>query len=291
MNYLRQDLHRPVFSRITQGTIFSCAQAARYEGCIVHGLTITARCDVAQDKYPILNYLPIVRLEDWLKRDGLDIILDNEEKEANGKIKRIFKEEKISENVIKFIRLTDVVAKHFNFENPNKSQKKKRENIENVVNLINTLEKIKYEPEESQHKWICSNRPQKVHEIVSRLSQHKMLGYYFFETLNIEDSNAQGYVCLLREVNTLPKYLIKELGRGISNERYKELCKHPSSSLGLQVRADDMAMPVIQVSSPTIEHILQSFSQLFGRIGLPDADEEVIYQIAESQIKLGEKIS
>jgi hypothetical protein len=51
---------KPTLGLLSQGTIFSCASAEDYPDCLVHGLVITARCDIAQSKVPIFNYLPVV---------------------------------------------------------------------------------------------------------------------------------------------------------------------------------------------------------------------------------------
>ena len=56
----------PKLGFLTQGTLFTCAAAEDYGGCNVHGLVITARCDVAQNKAAVFNYLPVVSLDDWV---------------------------------------------------------------------------------------------------------------------------------------------------------------------------------------------------------------------------------
>lgn len=67
-------IRAPRVGEFTQGTLFSCAVAQRYEDGPVLGLIITARCDVAHDKAEILNYIPVVPLERWLLRHGRQIV-------------------------------------------------------------------------------------------------------------------------------------------------------------------------------------------------------------------------
>jgi hypothetical protein len=50
-------------------------------------LVITARCDAEQDKVLIYNYLPVVRLDDWLHRDGKTILADRLLSESIGQMK------------------------------------------------------------------------------------------------------------------------------------------------------------------------------------------------------------
>src|SRR5690349_14401574 len=64
----------PLLGQLNQGSIFSCARAERYYGCSVVGVVLTARCDLAQDKFHVLNYAPAVTLADWLQNDGYDLI-------------------------------------------------------------------------------------------------------------------------------------------------------------------------------------------------------------------------
>jgi hypothetical protein len=59
---------------MTQGTIFTCALAGDYVGCSTSGLILTARCDIAHEKARVLNYIPVVSLDDWLHRDGRVIL-------------------------------------------------------------------------------------------------------------------------------------------------------------------------------------------------------------------------
>ena len=61
--------------QINQGSIFSCAKAERSPDCAVYGLVLTARRDLEQDKYNMLNYAPAVPLRDWLRVDGYELVL------------------------------------------------------------------------------------------------------------------------------------------------------------------------------------------------------------------------
>lgn len=77
---------------LNQGTLFSCGAAEDYAGCDVHGIVITARCDVANDKAQIYNYLPVVKLDDWLKRDGRILIAERGIKTTFGEMKNALKD-------------------------------------------------------------------------------------------------------------------------------------------------------------------------------------------------------
>src|SRR4051812_2826386 len=88
---MADDVIAPKLGSLTQGTIFSCARAEDYDGCRVHGLVITARCDIAQSKVPVFNYLPIVTLDDWIHRDGRSILCDRLRRSVIGQMKRVLR--------------------------------------------------------------------------------------------------------------------------------------------------------------------------------------------------------
>lgn len=68
-------IKEPLLGQLNQGSIFSNAKAQRYPKCKVAGVVLTARCDLEQDKYNVLNYAPVVTLTDWLRVDGYELII------------------------------------------------------------------------------------------------------------------------------------------------------------------------------------------------------------------------
>jgi hypothetical protein len=120
----RPNIKHPRYGQITQGTIFCCATAARYSGCTVHGLTITARCDIAQNKYPILNYLPIVTLSDWFLRDGLDILTEQELAEQFGKLRGMLKQANLAPILTESVSLECIGEIHFPLNIGSRQQQK-----------------------------------------------------------------------------------------------------------------------------------------------------------------------
>lgn len=281
----RPNLLPAIYGAITQGTVFSCAQASRYAGCEVHGLTITARCDVAQQKYPVLNYLPLVKLEDWLRRDGLDILSEQEKSEQDGNLKAMLRQAGLSDALATAITLEEIAKTHFPADQGNKVQRKRSEKFSGFIAEVREFESIESGGDSgSLFSWFSRNRVAKIQEIVRRLSRHGVLGHYLLERIAEEDSRGTGYVCLLREVVTLPRDVAEKIGKGLDNVTYEGLCGTNVTGQGLKIGADDLAMPVIEIGSPTIEHILQSFSNLFGRIGVAEPVDQVIDKIIEDCI-------
>lgn len=256
---------------LTQGTIFNCATAFRYPKKEVFGLTITARCDVAQEKYRLLNYVPIVRLDDWLQVDGLEILLDQERKQQLGSIKSALIEADLSPNLMLSVPLSEILSVHFGTESRDRKVTKIRERLEKIASELEAVETSRANPSACLI-WITENRLKSIRQLVKDLFDHKVMGYYFLERL-YPNSEAEGFVCLLREGSTLPKEIAEELANGLLAERWSELAHQ-----GLQGRFEfldlDLAGPVTQLGSPTIEHVMQSYANLFGRIGIADPRAE-----------------
>ncbi len=94
-----------------------------------------------------------------------------------------------------------------------------------------------------------------------------MAGHYFLEGIE-EGGGRDGYVCLLREVGTLGEDVTELLKNGLSKEAYMELTDDVRNKLSFD--AEDFGMPVSQIGSPTVEHILQTFAYLYSRIGVEE---------------------
>ena len=274
-----RQLRQPRYGEITQGTVFSCAYASRYEDCEVHGLAITARCDVAHDKFPVLNYLPVVRLEDWLREDGLDLLIADEQKRQSGILRQLLKRGNVSSSLLQGVPLDQIATVHFPTNVRTKKEKRLAEEFRGHIELIKAFKVLIRDSDNCKIlAWFRTHRLQQIEELIRRLGRHLVLGHYFFETLSPDTGAKTGHVCLLREVATLSRTVAQELGRGVSQTKYERLCAANSLS-GLSFTCSDFAMPVAEFGSPTIEHVLQSFSNLFTRIGVAETTEDAISSI------------
>jgi hypothetical protein len=260
--------------QLTQGTVFNCATAFRYPGKQVYGLTITARCDVAQEKYRLLNYIPVVPLEEWLIIDGLEILMGIEKKEQSGKIKNELKQNNLTPNLLISVPLDDIIETHF--PSSDRKNKKTRDRLISIKNDIQDLSALDLNPELC-FDWFVQNRPKLVSGLIGDLFNHKVLGYYFLERLS-PSSKLDGFVCLLREVCSLPREVAEELANGLSKERWDSI-PLPVRQNNLDFSVEDFAAPLFQLGSPSIEHLMQVYANLFGRIGISDPQEEEVVEI------------
>src|SRR6185437_14404396 len=120
--------------KVTQGTIFCCARAEDYIGCQVHGLVITARCDVANDKTPIFNYLPVVSMHDWLDRDGGTLLASRIANDAINTFENELKKAGHSPSILETESLIDITQTLFpNQLSMSKMAKAVRERLDRAV--------------------------------------------------------------------------------------------------------------------------------------------------------------
>lgn len=264
---------RPLLGRLTQGYIFSCARAENYHNCNVFGFVITARCDVDQNKFPIMNYIPVVTLDDWLLQDGFDILASRINADIDGSLLNVMKEHGIAESIL-FSKTYDEVGNSF-FSQPYEDKKHKA-NSDRFFNLLN---KKKFISE------ICLNRSNnsadlyKCNEKMSSsllgdLSAQKISGFYFLPSVYDSNDDA-GYVLLLREVSHLSRQAALAVASGFDGTKQPEL----GAQYGLNFDFEPFSMPIGEVPSPNVEHILQAFAQLFGRIGLADLPRDYLNKI------------
>lgn len=271
---------RPVLGKITQGTLFNCAVADRYRDKSVHGLAITARCDVANDKYPVLNYLPVVTLLDWMHCDGIEILLGNALKSTNGNFASSLKQAGIAVSLLASIPRQEVVRSFFYSEDANKAQKKLAQAVQEQADRLDRLDGLDLE-NASDRNWFLNTYTKEVSALVKELVLGKVPSYYYIPSVT-DDNEEEGYVILMRESAFLPRRVARQIACGVD----RPLSKSSELEMHLSFLHDDFAMPVGQMPSPNIEHVLQTFSFMFGRIGLEDYSAEFISDVCARNFEM-----
>lgn len=247
---------------INQGMIFNGAVAELYISCEVFGMIITARCDIANDKVSVYNYIPLVKFNDWKLIDFKEIIVDRVQKQEIGNLKNIFKNYDISENLIQdfeYKLLYDKLNYKFN--------KKDKDRFKNIIsNLLLTARCIEQNSNDSLNILINKNEKM-VKKIYHELINHNLSGYYFIENLPF-DSESKYYVLVLREIRNLNREIVNKISIGLSSHEATE-CQN------IIVNEGDIVMPFGVINSPYIEHIMQNLTGLFSRIGVEDNDKNL----------------
>lgn len=255
----------PKKERLQQGMIFSNCLVPGYEGCDGWGLVITARCDLANQKVPILNYLPIVLFEDWIKEDGRDVVIGRAWAEEEGSIKSLLKDLGASETVLLGTDLTVVLARILG-----ELDEKRRKSFEGRCAKAGSRYESFTQNGGPAIEWLRSEYPKIYGAVVRELMTHRLSGFYFLPRLEPQESLGC-YVVLLRQIGAMPASIASKIPAGITAAEARENLPGAAQFLNLASR-DDVVMPLGVLASPFIEHLMQTFSYLLARIGLPNTD-------------------
>ena len=266
----------PKKGQFTQGTVFTCGYAENYPSQIVHGLVITARCDAAQQKVPIYSFIPVVSLRDWIFKDGADITLKRVIDDAENTLGNILEDVNLSLSLLRTTPTEEIVEKLLR---PLVAQDRK---IETKIKKFQAAETIIRQAE----KALADGRKELIHEalkqapkfldrVVKDLSGNKIMGHYLLRdmpTLTDEECN---HVALLREVHHIPNSIAQRIVSGISKIEWSNDLAGLTCCPVFRAE-DDFCMPVGRLHSPWIEHLMQSWSLLFTRIGVADIDATTV---------------
>ena len=260
MNNLQQ-IRKPVLGKLTQGTIFTGAEAEDYHGKPIWGLCITARCDMAHDtKTRVFSYLPIITFDAWMLKDGARLLAERLYLEFRASAANLLKNAKKSHTVL------DSYSPDFisdSMMTGDASFRKIADKLTSVLKFRNLST-----PTTEECKALASLNIKCAERLVKELWSLQLPGYYFLKQIGATEEECDaGYVILLREVHHLPYSLSQAIAQGIEIEDSNERKNYSLSNSSF-----DFACPTGLVASPWIEHIMQQFSLLFSRIGLPDPD-------------------
>ncbi len=263
--------------RLTQGAIFTCARAERYGGCEVHGLVLTARCDLTQNKAPVTNYVPVVRLDDWLHRDFLEILLDRCDSDLLERFQNFLKRQNLAQSLLIAHSPRTIIESHFPETGANRDQQTARRKGMEIVERIESLAAVRALPAARKPVLELARDFDGIRSRLMKDCVHqKLSGYYFLPSVAI-GGDSRGYIALLREVYHLPSAVARLVAEGLDASTCGGLISAVPQIAGLlSVAPDEMAYVVSVLQSPYVEHLLQVFGMLFGRIGLPDPEENYV---------------
>lgn len=269
-------IEKPKLGQVTQGTIYTAAAAENYVGFPTWGLCITARCDIAHEtKTEVFNYVPLVRYEDWLLVDGYRILFNRIKLEEIGKLKSALSQAELSSSVLDTYSPSVVVNKFFPYANISDKRKK----LHDSASLVEEIQKLQKESSISveQLKKICATSSKINDKLVKDLWGNQLSGFYFLKDIGeTEHKSNCGYVVLLREIHHISRQAATLIGGGIAAHESTE-----KNIMSMNFSVMDFSYPIARIASPWIEHLMQQFSTLFTRIGLPDAPESTLSPLLE----------
>lgn len=263
----------------TQGTLFSCAFAQDYLDKDVLGLVITARCDTAQGKANIINYLPVVKLADWILCDGVLLTAKRAFSSAEAGMRQAIRDLGLAESIVDTLPTED--TRMIVEEASNGKNRKIAERFaynEQARDEARHFRLTQSDCREEKQKFLQLNI--KIYNsIVEELAKNQIADFHYLDRSQ-ENEECEGYVVLLREVRFVSTILSTHIKDGIDLEKYRSI--EPSNDVytGLTLNSPDhFSMPISCVESPYIEFLMQRFSNLFSRIGVRDIPKEQISRI------------
>ena len=263
---------------MTQGTIFSGALAEDYLGCHVCGIVITARCDLSHDKVSRYTYLPMVKTVDWLQRDGLELAVERSTKELLNTFGNYIRSAGFSDKLLETESPSRILSVLFPDNSTNNNIKKIRPKISDIVDRLIRLKSLsEADCPDKRLRLMQECNPRIMNAILKDLVIGRFAGFYFIEDAINDNSN--GHVVLLREVRHIPRVVARRIEDGLE----LRTLQHDRVLLAvaqnvLNLAEQETLLPVAQLRSPYIEHLMQNFSMLFSRIGVPDIETR---QLAE----------
>ena len=273
----------PKQGEMTQGTIFSGAVAENYGGCDVAGLVITARCDAANDKVRSYNYIPLVSLSDWLQFDGRLIIAERLQSDSLGKLNNALKQAGFSTSILEVKTPQDILRGLFPEEATDKKQKQLRASFATACDDYGfAADGFLADDGHTFCLEAIKRNPGLKSSLMNELVNQKLAGYYFLDRIEPGGPDS-GFVALIREIQNIPRLLAREIESGLTIEDYALLSQQDTSLASRLRLSAGVALPVGLLTSPHIEHLMQVFSTLFGRIGIPDPAPQYIASLWSRQ--------
>lgn len=269
-----------------QGTIFTCGLSDSYPDVAALGMLITARCDTAQDKAKVYNYIPVIPVEAWLEKDGLELVAERVVANELGSIKKALTEAGMAHSIIKFIDY-DTILTELEVRS-SKQEKGIAKRFSQAVAAIRKANAILDKSDRTlQEALTFLNANDGLYKsLIRELMTNTLAEFHYLERSDIGEET-RGYVALMREIRFISAALGKRIAVGLDAEEYKSLRETLSPSLN-HIRFSEthnFAMPLSCVSSPVIELIMQRFANLFSRIGVADISKDRITE-AHSWVKV-----
>lgn len=253
--------------------IFTGGRADDYPHAPVCGLVITARCDLANEKVPKLTYLPVVRLRDWVFQDAARIILRRCSIDQRNRIFNILKRYNLHCGVYETEDIHDICT--LLSDQTSKNAQKDREKLlqEHALKIVCDDET---RCADERLRTLYDPRRSIVQQVFNEMINNNLPSFYYIERVSVDPyfNDDTGHVILLREARNIPSDIAILIHKGFSTQTlYQQSVNSARLREFLDLEAHDHVLPIGQLSSPYIEHVLQQFALLFSRIGVADVAE------------------
>jgi hypothetical protein len=214
-----------------------------------------------------------VTLDDWFHRDGRIVLAQRLLNEAKGAMQATLKDARFSPAILETHHPQDVLNQLFSPD----SDKKLRARFQKACNHFDVASRcLSSTPSDKMCLDAAREAPKLREGLISELVHNRLNGYYFLSAVEPNGCDL-GHVVLVREIQAIPREAALAIADGLDHQLFESMCQtSPSLRDKLTIHSDGFALPVGQLLSPHLEHLLQLFAFLFGRIGLPDPDASYV---------------
>ena len=269
-----------------QGTIFTCGLSNSYPDVPVLGMLITARCDTAQDKAEVYNYIPVVPVEAWIRKHGLELVAKRALANGLGAMKSALSEAGMAHSIIDFVEY-DAILKELR-KGTSKQEKSIANRFEQAHKAVRSARKEleRTDPSAADPLSFLDANDGLYKAVIKELLTNALAEFHYLERSDIGE-DTRGYVALMREIRFISAALGKRIAVGLDWAEFKALGEtFPPGLNHIRFSAEqDFAMPLSCVASPFVEFIMQRFANLFSRIGVADISSDRITE-AHSWVKV-----
>ena len=269
-----------------QGTIFTCGVSESYPDVPALGMLITARCDTAQDKAEVYNYIPVIPVDAWIVKDGLELVARRSSANEFGLMKKALVDAAMSPSIIDLIDHNTILSELQAGVSKNEMAITKRfqnalQSFRESNDILNTSGRTR-----TNALSYLENNTGLYKSVIKELMTNTIAEFHYLERSEIGEET-RGYVALMREIRFISAALGKRIAIGLDAQEFGASGDAFAPGLNhIRFSAQhDFAMPLSSVSSPFIELIMQRFAILFSRIGVDDIPKDRITE-AHSWVKL-----
>src|SRR6266496_520959 len=202
---MAEGIQKPILGRLDQGTIFSCAMAEDYGGCKTYGLVITARCDVDRDRAPVINYLPVLHMDDGIHRDGSRILGQRARNETVAALGSLLRHLGHAPSILEAETL-DAIFEKLVAPLPDKKHRREKLAFGVHASALQFLAAAPSKADVAHTKELSTRFESLCLGIATDLTKQALNGYYFLPQIE-PGGDSLGYVVLLREVRHIPRVL------------------------------------------------------------------------------------
>jgi hypothetical protein len=265
----------------TQGDIWTSMPLPYGHVMHIQGLIITPKCDLAHDKSAVLNYLPLLPVEDYMEYYGWNILLKRARHQLTDALHRLAQPLHIVEWLIIGIPakqilslLKDGAAPQDGYERTN-SQK----HLNLFISKLNEIEKIDTLLASDRIESVGAREfvPEKdVKRFKQDIVKNVLPDTHFLPPC--PPIIADPSVALLRQPNSCSVAYLVAASRSLTLRDWNHIRKEKSSFEYMNPKKPERIM---RLKSPHMESLMGRFLALFGRFGVQDLDPHAVEEFSQ----------